>query len=74
MPETHDAAWMATQLGLTAQTIKRMAGRREIPHVRVGRRIRFTEQNLADYIAARTVRPDMRRTERSQQAHHRKTA
>lgn len=67
--QTFDAEWVADRLGVTADTVRTMARRKDISHVRVGRRIRFTEQNVEDYIAAHTIRVGMARTARSQAAH-----
>ena len=67
--QTFDAEWAGERLGLSATTILDMARRKNLPHVKVGRRVRFTEQNIEDYIAAHTVRAGMVRTERSQAAH-----
>lgn len=69
--DTFDATEAGKRLGITGRTVLDMARRREIAHVKVGRRVRFTDQNIADYIAARTVGVGMVRTARSQAAHRR---
>ena len=68
-PQTFDAEWAGKRLGLSASTVLDMARRKDLPHVKVGRRVRFTEQNIEDYIAAHTVRAGMVRTPRSRAAH-----
>lgn len=71
MSATRDVDWMAEQLGLRPDTIRRMVRRGDLPHVKVGRRVRFTDDNLAEYLAAHTRHAGMRRTVKSQQAHRR---
>lgn len=64
---TLDATEVAERLGLKDRgTVLRMAARREIAHVRVGRRVRFTEKAVADYLAANEVPVGMVRTALSQ--------
>lgn len=70
--ETFDAAEAGRRLGLTARTVLDMARRRDIGHVKVGRRVRFTEAIVAEYIATRTVGVGLARTARSQAAHRRR--
>ena len=70
-PQTFDATWAGERLGLSASTVLDMARRKDLPHVKVGRRVRFTEQNIEDYIAAHTIGAGMVRTGRSQAAHRR---
>lgn len=72
--ETFDATEAAARLGLTPRTVLAMARRREIGHVRVGRFIRFTDRQVADYIAIRSVGVGLARTPRSQAAHRRAAA
>ena len=72
--ETFDASEAGRRLGLTGRTVLDMARHREIAHVKIGRRIRFTEQHIADYLAAHTVGVGMVRTARSQAAHRRRKA
>lgn len=68
-PMTYDAKWAAEQLGLSPATVLRKAREKDIPHIRVGSRIRFTEANIADYIAAHTVGSAMVRSKRSRDYH-----
>ncbi|GAA2237376.1 hypothetical protein GCM10010401_06910 [Rarobacter faecitabidus] len=69
--ETISPADAGRRLGRTARTMTDMARSGEIPHVRIGRSIRFTEQIIADYIAAHTVGSRMVRTPLSRKAHRR---
>lgn len=53
--ETFDAAWFAERIGKTADWVTRHLD--DIPHMRIGRTPRFTERDLADYLAAERVLP-----------------
>lgn len=44
------------QLGVSERTLRYMVRRGDIACVRVGRLLRFTEQNVADYIKRKTVK------------------
>lgn len=55
-------AQVAERLGVSDDTVRNLAARKLIGHVRVGYgkqkpRIRFTEQDVADYIAKQRVAP-----------------
>lgn len=52
---THDAAWFGEHIGKKADWVTRHLD--DIPHIRVGRTPRFTEQHLRDYLAAEYVAP-----------------
>lgn len=71
---TLDAEQAGARFGLTGRTMLEKARRREIGHVRIGRRVRFTEQNLADFLAANAVGVGMVRSERSRAAARRRPA
>ncbi len=47
----------AKYLGISQPTLWRIVDRREIEHVRIGRRIVFTEKALDEYILKNTVKP-----------------
>lgn len=49
---------VADQTGYTVRTIQRWCRERRIPHVRVGRLLRFTPAQLAEIEAAYTIEPD----------------
>lgn len=46
---------VAERLGVCTQTVYRMARRRDIDHVRVGKRVMFKPSQVDDYLRARTV-------------------
>lgn len=52
---THDIRWFADQIGKSRDWTYRHLD--EIPHRRIGRSIRFTDRDLADYLEAESVRP-----------------
>lgn len=54
---TYDAVWFGTQIGKSADWVCRHLT--EIPHSMVGRSARFTERDLADYLAATRVVPKL---------------
>lgn len=56
---THDKAWMAEQLGKTVDWVTRHLD--DIPHHKVGASVRFTEANLAAYLAQTEVQPNIMR-------------
>lgn len=67
-PHTHPVEEAARLVGVAARTLLDKAGRREIPSTRVGRKVRFTDEQIARIIAAgergpavRLVRRDSRR-------------
>lgn len=59
---THDIAWFAEQIGKTPDWVSR--NRDVIPHKEIGRSIRFTEADLAEYLESVAVRPRMQTTGR----------
>lgn len=65
--DTMSPAEAAERLGIQESTIRRYAQQKKIPHTRIGKRIlRFTEQNLSDYLAMQAVPANsMELTERS---------
>lgn len=52
---THDIAWFAGELGKSPDWVYRHLA--EIPHRRIGRSIRFTDRDLADYLDAERIAP-----------------
>jgi excisionase family DNA binding protein len=53
----HDVAGVASRLGVSEKTVRRMIDRAELPAHRIGRLLRVSEEDLADYLAKRrTVR------------------
>lgn len=52
---TYDATWFGDKIGKSADWVFRHLT--EIPHSMVGRTARFTERDLADYLAATRVVP-----------------
>lgn len=62
MTVLHDAAWMAARLGKSEDWVRRAANRGELPHHRTGRNLRFTETDLADYLAQTAVPARMGRS------------
>jgi excisionase family DNA binding protein len=53
--EGHDLKWAAARLGLSPHTVRALARRRELSHVRIGRRLVFYEGDLAAYVARHRV-------------------
>ncbi len=49
------AEQVATLIGLTQNYIYRLVREGEIPHVRIGRTVRFSEAELEKWLADRTV-------------------
>ncbi|MCA9457598.1 MAG: helix-turn-helix domain-containing protein [Nitrospira sp.] len=56
-------AELAELIGLSVQTIYNMVGQRRIPHVKVGRLLRFDKRLIDDWLKTNTVMPlsDLRR-------------
>lgn len=48
---------VAERLGLSPKTLYQYVELREIPHVRVGRRVLFDERELTAWLETKTVRP-----------------
>ena len=46
---------VAKALNLGVPTVRRMIARRELPHVRLGRRVTLLTEDIAKYVAARRV-------------------
>lgn len=57
-----DRAEAARRLGVTESWLR--AHKDEVPHLRIGRRVRFTQDCLDDFLAARRVDP-LARSQRS---------
>lgn len=69
-----DAQEAGAALGYTARTMLELARRGDIGHVRLGRRVRFTRQDIEDYIEAHRVGAGMVRSARSRAAHRRRAS
>ena len=52
MDKLHSPAEVADALGVKAQCVRDLALRGELPCVKVGRRVRFTDKDLAAWIEA----------------------
>jgi excisionase family DNA binding protein len=50
-----DLRWVAARLGLSRHTVRAMARRRELAHVRIGRRLIFYESDVAAYLSRHRV-------------------
>jgi excisionase family DNA binding protein len=48
---------VAKQLNCTVRTVQNLRDRGEIEFVRIGRLIRYTEQQLGNYLDKQTVKP-----------------
>lgn len=57
MDPWYDAQDVARRLKVTPRTVQRWCRERRVPHIRVGRGIRFTAQQLAEIEAAYRVEP-----------------
>lgn len=69
MERTLSPREVAEIVGVSYETILAWARDKEIAHVKIGRRVRFTEKNVTDFITANTVSTSMGRTDRSRAAH-----
>lgn len=49
-PPTFDVAETAPLIKVSPRTLRRMAERREIGHYRVGRRLLFSDQDIAEFL------------------------
>lgn len=58
MTALHTPEALAERLGKSEDYWKRAARRREVPHVRLGRTIRFTDDDVAAIVAAAHVDVD----------------
>lgn len=63
-PHTHPVEEAARLIGVAARTLLDKAGRREIPSTRVGREVTFTDEQIAEIIAAGERAPSSRRVRR----------
>ncbi|WP_430539683.1 helix-turn-helix domain-containing protein [Luteimonas terrae] len=55
LPRLLSEAEAAAYLEISEITIKRIRARGEIAHVRIGRKTRYTEQHLLEYLTAQSV-------------------
>ncbi len=53
----NDVMGVASRLGVSEKTIRRMIDRGELPAHRVGRLLRITEADLADFLSKRRTVP-----------------
>lgn len=68
------AAEVAQRLGKSSDYWSRRAARREVPHTRIGRSVRWSEQDVADILAAARVDPiDPLRSQTTRSRNHRRT-
>jgi hypothetical protein len=51
----HNLKWAAARAGISPHTMRQKARRREIAHVRIGRRLVFYEKDVADYLQRHRV-------------------
>lgn len=66
---THDKVWFAEQIGKSPDWVVRNLVVAKIPHVRIGRSLRFTEADVLAFLEANRVNPNaLERTPRSQAA------
>lgn len=72
IPALHDVTWMAAKLNRSEDWIRRAANRGDLPCHRIGRSLRFTEQDLADVLDATAV--PARSIGRSRPKAHRKAS
>jgi excisionase family DNA binding protein len=56
-----DFAEAARRLRMSESWLRHKVARREVAHTRIGRRVRFTAENIAEIIAAGRVGADTRR-------------
>jgi len=54
-PEAHDAAWFAARIGMGLDWVRH--NMHSIPHRRYGRRVRFTEEDVATFLERHAVDP-----------------
>ena len=47
----HDLEVIAKRLDVSTKTVRRLIDRGELPHLRVGRLVRVSERDFADYLA-----------------------
>ena len=50
---------LAPVIGVSSRTIQRWARDRTVPHVRIGRLVRFTPEQVAEIQSAYTVNPEV---------------
>jgi excisionase family DNA binding protein len=55
VPELLDSAALARRLGITERHVRRLVGERRIPFVKVGRFVRFDQQEVVRWLARRSV-------------------
>jgi excisionase family DNA binding protein len=55
VPELLDSAALAGRLGITERHVRRLVAERRIPFVKVGRFVRFDQQEVVSWLARRTV-------------------
>ena len=56
--QLHDITTVAERLGLHPKTVSLLIRRGELGHVRIGRRVMVRDDQLVEFIQARTVDPD----------------
>jgi excisionase family DNA binding protein len=53
--EGHNLRWAARRLGVSPHTVRALARRRALAHVRAGRRLIFYETDIAEYLRRHRV-------------------
>lgn len=51
----HDRRSAASRLGISVITLDRERARRRIGYIQIGRRVLFTEAQIAEYLASRSI-------------------
>jgi len=67
-----DIEWMSQRINKSVDWIAH--NMRRVPHVKIGRNVRFTERLAREFIEAATVRPASGQTKASRQAAQRRAA
>ena len=53
-----DCDYVAKQVGVSPRTVQRWARERRIPHIRIGRLVRFTDAQIKEIADTYTIHPD----------------
>lgn len=57
LPELYTEGVAASYLGVSAITLRRIRGRGEIGHIRIGNAVKYTEHHLLKYLEQQTCPP-----------------
>jgi excisionase family DNA binding protein len=55
IPHLLNCSQVADILGISVRKVRRMKSQREIPHVKVGRSVRFRPQDIESYVMSNVV-------------------